>query len=103
MLTLLIGRYAIVAMNHYLERKQAEEALPSTERQQQLSYDVAQLRITKAVCPSCERPTDFKNPALDFCPHCGIGLFDYCGQCQVRKNAFDHYCHKCGAVANDQL
>ena len=102
-LTLLIGRYAIVAMNHYLERKQAEEALPSTERQQQLSYDVAQLRITKAVCPSCERPTDFKNPALDFCPHCGIGLFDYCGHCQVRKNAFDHYCHKCGAVANDQL
>ena len=102
-LTLLIGRYAIVAMNHYLARKQAEEALPSTERQQQLSYDVAQLRITKAVCPSCERPTDFKNPALDFCPHCGIGLFDYCGHCQVRKNAFDHYCHKCGAVANDQL
>ena len=102
-LTLLIGRYAIVAMNHYLERKQAEEALPSTERQQQLSYDVAQLRITKAVCPSCERPTDFKNPALDFCPHCGIGLFDYCSHCQVRKNAFDHYCHKCGAVANDQL
>ena len=103
LLTLLIGRYAIVAMNRYLERKQAEEALPSTERQQQLSYDVAQLRITKAVCPSCERPTDFKNPALDFCPHCGIGLFDYCGVCQVRKNAFDHYCHKCGSVANDKL
>ncbi|UOO90777.1 serine endopeptidase [Vitreoscilla massiliensis] len=102
-MTLLIGRYAIVAMNRYLERKQAEEALPSSERQQQLSYDVAQLRITKAVCPSCERPTDFKNPALDFCPHCGIGLFDYCGVCQVRKNAFDHYCHKCGAVANDKL
>ena len=25
----------------------------AAERQQQLSYDVAQLRITKAVCPSC--------------------------------------------------
>ncbi|AUZ06500.2 MULTISPECIES: hypothetical protein [Vitreoscilla] len=97
-LTVLIGRYAIVAMNRYLERKQLEEALPSSERQQQLSYDMAHTRIAKAVCPSCERPTDFNNPHLDFCPHCGIGLFHACGVCQSRKNAFNQYCHQCGAA-----
>ena len=102
-MTVLVGRYAIVAMNRYLERKQVEEALPSAERQQQLGYDVAQQRIGKSVCPSCERPTDFKNPKLDFCPHCGIGLFDHCGHCNARKNAFVHYCHQCGATANDKL
>lgn len=98
-MTILIGRYAILAMNRYLERKRLEEALPSEERQQQLSYDVAQFRITKAVCPSCERPTDFSNPHVDFCPHCGIGLFNRCVRCDARKNAFHQYCHQCGATA----
>lgn len=102
-MTVLIGRYAIVAMNRYLERKRAEEALPSSERQQQLDYDVAQQHIAKGVCPSCERRTDFSNPTLDFCPHCGIGLFNHCHVCQTRKSVFGHYCHQCGAAAQAEL
>jgi hypothetical protein len=23
-------------------------------------------------------------------------LFDYCGGCQSRKNAFSRFCHRCG-------
>jgi len=33
----------------------------------------------QCVCPGCERPVDLKDTSVDFCPHCGIGLFDRCG------------------------
>ena len=48
-------------------------------------------------CPGCERLVDLKNPDIDFCPHCGIGLFDHCHACQARKSAFAKFCHACGA------
>ncbi|MDB5929121.1 MAG: hypothetical protein JWR60_828, partial [Polaromonas sp.] len=34
---------------------------------------------------------------IDFCPHCGIGLFDRCQACTTRKSAFAKFCHACGA------
>lgn len=43
---------------------------------------------------------DLKNTEIDFCPHCGIGLFDHCGHCQTRKSAFSHFCHACGTPAS---
>ena len=99
--TVLAGRYAIIAMNRYIERKQAEEAMPKTERKQQLHYDHAQQCFAKSICPGCERPLDFNTPEMDYCPHCSINLFDYCGHCQTRKNAFNRYCFKCGTAAEN--
>ncbi|QMT34236.1 serine endopeptidase [Conchiformibius steedae DSM 2580] len=95
-LTVLIGRYAIAAMNRYLERKQAEEALPQTERRDRLDYDQALLAIGKGICPGCERGLDFTNTQLDFCPHCSIRLFRHCGHCDTRYSAFYRYCFHCG-------
>ncbi len=100
-LTVLVGRYAIVALNRYLEKQKLAEALPDAERRKELSYDTALARLAKKVCPGCERPVDLTNPAIDFCPHCGICLFDHCGRCSERKSAFAYFCHACGAVASD--
>lgn len=94
--TVIIGKYAIGAMNGYLERKRAEEALSSNERQEQMNHDDAHLKIAKGICPSCERSLDFGNPDLDFCPYCGIHLFENCSRCTTRKSTFNPYCFKCG-------
>ena len=96
-ITALVGRYAILALNRYLEQQKLAEALPDQERRKELSYDVALARLAKSVCPGCERPVDLKDGVTDFCPHCGIGLFDHCGSCQTRKSAFARFCHACGA------
>lgn len=97
--TVLVGRYAIIALNRYLAQQRLAEAQPIEARRETLSYDAALARLDKKVCPGCERPVDLKDPAIDFCPHCGIGLFDHCGSCNARKNAFSPFCHACGAAA----
>jgi hypothetical protein len=99
-LTVLVGRYAIVALNRYLARQKLAEQQPDQVRREELSYDVALARLGKSVCPGCERPVDLKNDEIDFCPHCGIGLFDHCGQCETRKSAFSKFCHACGTSAH---
>ncbi|WP_434516224.1 serine endopeptidase [Dechloromonas sp. ARDL1] len=98
-ITVLVGRYAIVALNRYLEKQKQAEAMPDVERRKELSYDTALARLAKKVCPGCERPVDLANTAIDFCPHCGICLFDHCTQCKERKSAFARFCHACGAAA----
>ena len=95
--TVLVGRQAILALNRYLERQKLAEQLPDAQRREELSYDTALARLSKGVCPGCERPVDLKNPEIDFCPHCGIGLFDHCLACSARKGAFAKFCHACGA------
>jgi hypothetical protein len=102
-LTVVIGRYAITALQRYLARQKAEEALPDAKRRETLRYDTAFARLGKGVCPGCERGVDLKDPTLDFCPHCGIGLFDHCGHCNARKNAFTRFCFACGTPANVSL
>lgn len=97
--TVLVGRQAIVALNRYLERQKAAEQMPDAKRREDLSYDTALARLAKGVCPGCERPVDLRNEKIDFCPHCGIGLFDRCGQCATRKSAFAKFCHACGTGA----
>ncbi|MFN7857687.1 MAG: serine endopeptidase [Acidovorax sp.] len=101
--TAVVGRYAILALNRYLERQKLAESLPDPERRKELSYDVALARLAKSVCPGCERPVDLKNEKIDFCPHCGIGLFDHCGHCSTRKSAFARFCHACGTGAGVKL
>ena len=100
-ITVLVGRYAIIALNRYLERQKLAETLPDVERRKELSYDTALARLAKKVCPGCERPVDLTNTAIDYCPHCGICLFDHCAGCNERKSAFARFCHACGAVARD--
>ncbi|MBQ5950428.1 zinc ribbon domain-containing protein [Massilia sp. ST3] len=102
-ITFVVGRYAIRWLQDYLARQKAAEALPDTERRQTMRYDLALARLAKSVCPGCERPVDMKDSSIDFCPHCGIGLFDRCGCCSTRKNAFARFCFSCGTAANTTL
>jgi hypothetical protein len=101
--TVVAGRYAIAALQAYLARQKESEALPDVQRRQTLRYDTALARLDKSVCPGCERPVDLKDGKTDFCPHCGIGLFDHCGSCTTRKNAFGRFCFACGTAANTSL
>lgn len=101
--TVLVGRYAIMSLQRYLARQKESEALPDVQRRQTLRYDVAMARLGKGVCPGCERAIDMKDAKLDFCPHCGIGLADRCGACATRKNAFVRFCFSCGTPANTSL
>lgn len=98
-LTVLIGRYAILALNNYLERQKLAEQLPDAQRREELSYDTALARLAKNLCPGCERPVDLKDVKNDFCPHCGICLHNQCAQCYSRKSAFSQFCHGCGTAA----
>jgi predicted RNA-binding Zn-ribbon protein involved in translation (DUF1610 family) len=98
-ITVLVGRQAIVALNRYLEKQRAAEQMPDAKRREELSYDTALARLAKGVCPGCERAVDFKNERIDFCPHCGIGLFDRCSHCTTRKSAFARFCPSCGTPA----
>ncbi len=95
-LTVVLGRAAMQAFNRYLERQKRQEAMPDAQRRVELSYDTALSRLSKGVCPGCERVVDLKDPGIDFCPHCGIGLFDHCGTCNTRKSTFARFCHACG-------
>ena len=97
--TVLVGRQAIVSLNRYLEKQKLAEQLPDAQRRDELSYDTALSRLVKGVCPGCERAVDLKNTGIDFCPRCGIDLFDHCGKCQTRKGAFARFCHACGTGA----
>ena len=97
-ITALVGRYAIMALNRYLEKQKLAEQMPDAQRREELSYDTALTRLAKGLCPGCERPVDLKDVKNDFCPHCGIGLHDHCGHCDARKSAFAKFCHACGTA-----
>ena len=97
--TALVGRYGIIALNRRLAQQALIEQQPDDVRRSELAYDVALARISKGVCPGCERPVDLKGADNSFCPHCGIGLFTGCGRCATRKSTFSPFCHACGAPA----
>ncbi len=94
----LVGRSCIVALNRRIARQELIEQQPDQVRRQDLSYDMALTRLVKGVCPGCERPVDLKREDNLFCPHCGIGLFDHCRACAARKSTFAPFCHACGTT-----
>ncbi|HEX4857222.1 MAG TPA: serine endopeptidase [Limnobacter sp.] len=98
-LTVVIGRQVILALNRYLEQQRLAEAQPENQRRETLEYDTALSRLAKGVCPGCERAVDLKDSNIDFCPHCGIGLYNRCPACTTRKSTFSKYCHSCGTSA----
>jgi predicted RNA-binding Zn-ribbon protein involved in translation (DUF1610 family) len=102
-ITVVVGRYAIISLQRYLARQKEAEAMPDAQRRETLRYDTAIARLEKGVCPGCERAINLKDQTIDFCPHCGIGLFDRCGTCATRKSAFTRFCFSCGAPANTKL
>lgn len=95
--TLLLGRYGIRALNEYMERQKLTEAKSGDERRSGIGYEEAQKTLAKGACPGCERPIDMKDGKIDFCPHCGLGIHDHCAKCSTRKSAFNRFCHACGA------
>ncbi|OLP04568.1 serine endopeptidase [Rhodoferax antarcticus ANT.BR] len=60
-MTVIGGRYAIKALQAYLERQKLAEAMPEEARRQDMDYDVAQAHLAKGICPGCERPADLKD------------------------------------------
>jgi predicted RNA-binding Zn-ribbon protein involved in translation (DUF1610 family) len=95
--TLVAGRAAINALHAYRERQRIAEARPDEERRTEIATDQALLRLAKKVCPGCERPVDVASPNANFCPHCGIGLFERCPACDHRKSTFERFCSACGS------
>ena len=100
LLTVFGGRYTIVALNRYIAQQKLIEQQPDRARRDELDYDTALTRMGKGVCPGCERPIDLKGGTIDFCPHCGICVYDHCTDCTARKNAFVRFCHTCGTPAH---
>lgn len=96
MITVLGGKYAISALQAYLEKQKLAESQPQLLRLEELNYDTALSLLNKGVCPSCERGIDLKDARNDYCQHCGIGLHHKCSACGMRNSAFSKFCRGCG-------
>jgi predicted RNA-binding Zn-ribbon protein involved in translation (DUF1610 family) len=100
LLTLVAGHYVIRAMQAYVAKRQVVEQQSETERRRSLGYEDALRKMSASMCPGCERAiAGGPNATTNFCVHCGMKLFDKCGACDTRKNAFFQYCPACGVTA----
>lgn len=96
-LTYFIGRYSIKGLQRYLENQKNVEAQPQNLNKEKMNYDLAHQRLSRSICPGCERSVDLKDTNRNYCVHCGTCLFNVCSKCSTRKNAFAKFCHSCGS------
>lgn len=102
-LTLLAGHYLVRWMRGYLEERQRERQISEKERRQALDYDAAVNKAGKGICPGCERSIETVDEVKsDYCAHCGLMLYENCGNCTTRKLVFHHYCLKCGVETHEK-
>lgn len=100
----IVGHYAIRSMRQYLARRNEEAQRTEAERRHALGYEEALKRMSAGVCPGCERAiAGGANSASNYCVHCGMMLYDQCGACDTRKNAFFQFCPSCGVPAEERV
>ena len=102
LITVVGGRYAIVAMQRYLERQRVAEQQSEAVRRQAVTYEHALKSTNTGVCPGCERGFRVHDGETNFCMHCGMKLYERCPTCSTRRNAFFHFCPCCGTDAPAQ-
>ncbi|MCU0619419.1 MAG: zinc ribbon domain-containing protein [Gemmatimonadaceae bacterium] len=96
--SLIAGHYTIRWMRAYVARRAQEAQRDAVERKRSLGWEEALRRVQANICPGCERAV-VASPGntVNYCVHCGLQLYDDCGSCAVRKNAFYAYCPTCGS------
>lgn len=95
--TFIAGVFVIRAMRRYLAKRQEVEQQSAVERKRTLDFEESIKKMVAGVCPGCERAIPGgAQTASNYCVHCGLHLFDQCGACNTRKNAFYQYCPTCG-------
>lgn len=101
--TAIAGVWVIRAMQRYLAKRAEVARQTESERRRALDNEEALRRMATGVCPGCERPIARGEgaPAVNYCVHCGMNLFDTCPACSTRKNAFFHFCPSCGVETGD--
>lgn len=103
-LTIVAGHYVIRAMQRFVAQRATAAQQSENERRRALGYEEAIKRMNANLCPGCERVIPGGPQGnTNFCVHCGMTLFDNCGSCQTRKNAFYQYCPSCGAQGGAHL
>ncbi len=111
LLTLLVGWYLVRSLTRLAEKWKAELAQSAQERAKKIGKENAFKAFQQHRCPACEK--DFllakwrpaakaiseavaQSEAPDFCPHCGMRLFEKCSRCGERGFAHFSFCSGCG-------
>ncbi len=111
LLTLVLGWYLTRTLLRLSEKWKRELSESMLERARKIGKENAFKAHHKHRCPACEK--DFllnkwrpavkltqaigEEEAPDFCPHCGLKLFDRCSNCSSRFFIHFSFCPSCGA------
>ncbi len=110
-ITILFGIYVTKLLSAYTARKKAELEQTQEKRIKNIKHEIALKAYKTHSCPSCEQ--DFillkwipksneaqKDPkeleTLSYCQHCGLKLFEKCGQCSHYNYIYFPFCGQCG-------